>query len=237
MQLSQKFLFDRDFDLEKARQQQVLVDQQRAAEAPPVPMFDELTLRQAQKDAYDQGYAAGLTQAEESQQQVLVGLWDRVGHKLNMLLEQEDLRTNQTQAVALRSVLHLVKKFWPKLQNTLGQKDIEDFIAQTLAENTEESRIVLRVNDGQLDRIAAQLPRLKELQGYQGKVITLADDSVMPGDCKIEWADGGVEKLGRHVMEQIEHLMERVLVSGTHQPMPSTALSHTDDATSEEKGN
>ncbi|HEY1096760.1 MAG TPA: FliH/SctL family protein [Alphaproteobacteria bacterium] len=211
MQLNQKFLFDRDFDLEKARKQQLLEEQQQAALVPPPVMFDEDTLTAARKEAYSQGLAAGLAQAEQSQQQIMLGLVDRIGHKLAMLLEQEENRTQQAQSMALRATMHIVKKFWPRMQNLFGQKDIEDFIANSLAENNDETRIVLRVNDSELDVIAAQLPRLKELQGFQGKVITLADDSVQAGDCKMEWADGGAEKLGRHTMQQVEQLLDRLL--------------------------
>lgn len=222
MNFNQKFLFDRDFDVEKVRQQQLQAEQEQAALVPPPPMFDEETLNTARLEAYQQGLRDGLSQAEQSQQQILMGLWDRVGHKLGALLEQDQNRDAQSQSLAIKSAFHIVKKFWSRLQQTSINQDVEQFIAEHLAANNEEARLVLRVNDTQLDAVAAQLPRLKELQGFQGKVITLADDSVMAGDCKIEWADGGSEKLSRHIMQQLDQLMERLLGNLTRPSLSST---------------
>ncbi len=232
MQLSSKFLFDRDFDVEKVRQQQLLEDP--AVELPPAPMYSEEMLAMARAQAYEQGVSDGLQQADQSQQQILLQLWDRAGHRLAGLIELEIAREQRAMSLAVQSAFHIVKKFWPRLQKITGEKDLETFIADSLAHNNDETRIVLRVNDTQLDTVAAQLPRLKELQGFPGKVITLADDSVLPGDCKMEWADGGSEKLGRHVMQQLEQLLDRLL---GHLANPTTMLSsehHLSDHTTEE---
>lgn len=226
MNFNQKFLFDRDFDVEKVRQQQLEAEQEQAALLPPPPMFDEETLNTVRMEAYQQGVRDGLQQAEQSQQQILMGLWDRVGHKLSALLEQDQSRESQSHSLAIKSAFHIVKKFWPRLQQNTINQDVEQFIADNLASNNDEARLVLRVNDTQLDAVAAQLPRLKELQGFQGKVITLADDSVMAGDCKIEWADGGSEKLGRHIMQQLDQLMERLL-GNLARPSPSLTTTHS----------
>lgn len=212
MQLSQKFLFDRDFDMEKLRQQQAEdMAQQQIDAPPPAPMYDEDTLMAAREAAYQQGIAAGIQQAEQGQQRLIAELWDRMGQSLAGLVQHEEDRDRRVRGLALQTAMHVIKKFWPRLQTTQSGSGIEQFIAELLAQNSEESRLVLRVNDAQLDTIAAQLPRLKELQGFQGKVITLADDSVPVGDCKAEWADGGAEKLSRHMTHQLDQLMERML--------------------------
>ena len=238
MQLSQKFLFERDFDLEKARQQRVAEEAEQQAATPPPPMFDEDTLLAAQRDAYNQGFAAGKAEAESSQQHIQLGLLDRIGHSLQHVLSAEQDRLHQMQDLALRTAFYMVKKFWPRFQAKSGLQEMEQFIAAQLAQNNEETRLVLRVHDSQLDPIATQLPRLKELQGFTGKVITLADDTVAPFDCKIEWADGGAEKLGRHTLDQLEHLIERLLQDPGELPATATdspALS-PDHPTQPEQG-
>lgn len=221
MQLSQKFLFDRDFDLEKAKQKQ-LEEEAAAQEAeliveqPIEVTYTQEELDLARHEGFQQGLLEGTSKAEENQNKIIIGLLDRVGQKLHLLLEQDEMREKQSKTLALQATLHIVKTFWPKLQNSFSTQELNDFIAQSLAENSSETRIVLRVNDTELDLVAGMLPRIKELQGFQGKVITLSDDNVMAGDCKIEWADGGAEKLSRHTMQQVEGLIERMLSSLTH---------------------
>jgi flagellar assembly protein FliH len=230
MQLSQKFLFDRDFDLEKAKQKQMDEEDMQEVE-PMVELPIEVTYTQeeldmAKHDAYQQGVIDGVAKTEDNQNKIAIGLMDRLGQKLHNLIEQEKKREEQSLVLALQTSLHMVKKFWPKIQQFFGQKEIEDFIATSLAENSSETRIVLRVNDSELDVVANMLPRIKELQGFQGKVITLSDDNVMAGDCKIEWADGGAEKLSRYTMQQVEQLMDRVVSSLTHNRTVETADQH-----------
>lgn len=220
MHSSQKFLFDRDFDLEKAKQRQLAEEAERLAQleaqqeelAEPIALtYTQEELDLAKQESYQDGLRVGLEQAEESQNKILIGLMDRVGQKLHMLLEQEEQREQEAKVLALQSALFMVKKFWPRIQEFFGKKEIEDFISASLAENNSETRIVLRVNDAELDMVAELLPAIKELHGFQGKVITLSDEQVMPGDCKLEWADGGAEKLSRYTMQQVEQLMDRIL--------------------------
>jgi flagellar assembly protein FliH len=218
MQSSQKFLFDRDFDLEKAKQKQleqqaVQLEQEEVEILPPVVAYTQEELELAKQESYQDGLRDGAQKAEEGQTKILVGLIDRIGQKLHSLLEQEEQREKESKKLALQSALYMVKKFWPKVQQFFTHTDMEDFISTCLAENSSETRIVLRVNDSELDKVAELLSRIKEIQDFQGKVITLSDGQVMAGDCKIEWADGGAEKLSRYTMQQVEQLMDRVLSS------------------------
>jgi flagellar assembly protein FliH len=237
MQLSQKFLFDRDFDLEKAKQKKL--EEENAAresdfavEEPVIEVtYTQEELDLARHEGFQQGMLEGSAKAEENQNKIIIGLLDRMGQKLHVLLEQEDQREKESKTLSLQATLHIVKKIWPKMQNFFAPKDLEDFVASSLAENSSETRIVLRVNDAELDVIAGMLPRIKELQGFQGKVITLSDDNVMAGDCKIEWADGGAEKLSRYTMQQVETLVERILSSLTRHP--SASASHDKQSESE----
>jgi flagellar assembly protein FliH len=57
-----------------------------------------------------------------------------------------------------------------------------------------EPRLVVRVNEAQFDTVNERVQAIATDRAYAGKVIVLADAEVVPGDCRVEWADGGIER-------------------------------------------
>src|SRR3546814_15720654 len=68
----------------------------------------------------------------------------------------------------------------------------------------EEPRLVLRVSDGILDLIKPRIDVLTMRSGFAGRVVILAEDGMVDGDCRIEWADGGVERSAARLSTEIE---------------------------------
>ena len=47
--------------------------------------------------------------------------------------------------------------------------------------------------------------------GFDGKIVILAEDGMVDGDCRLEWADGGVERSAAKLSAQIETAVHRAL--------------------------
>jgi len=58
----------------------------------------------------------------------------------------------------------------------------------------DEPRLVIRVADAMLDPVTTRLTALAEQQGHTAKLVFIADATLAPADCRIEWADGGAER-------------------------------------------
>ncbi|MFO1185261.1 MAG: FliH/SctL family protein [Bauldia sp.] len=52
--------------------------------------------------------------------------------------------------------------------------------------------LVLRVHEGDIEAVRPRFSRLAEETGFAGRLTLLGEANVAPGDCRIEWADGGV---------------------------------------------
>jgi flagellar assembly protein FliH len=52
---------------------------------------------------------------------------------------------------------------------------------------------------------------LAQSAGYPGRLILIADDTIGPGDCRVEWADGGAERLGERLWRDIDAVIQRAL--------------------------
>ncbi len=73
--------------------------------------------------------------------------------------------------------------------------------------------LVVRLNDALYDSGRVEIETLAKQSGFQGRLVILAEPDIAGGDCKIEWADGGVV-LDRAATEaKITELVGRYLAS------------------------
>ncbi|MDB5574270.1 MAG: flagellar assembly protein, partial [Tardiphaga sp.] len=70
-----------------------------------------------------------------------------------------------------------------------------------------------RLNDALYDVGRVEIEKLAKQSGFQGRLVILAEPDICGGDCKIEWADGGVV-LDRAATEaKIDELVGRYMAS------------------------
>lgn len=181
-----KFMFERSFDDAAARAMP-------ARERRPVTLtpeqFDAL-----KKEQHDAGFAAGQAASAEAQARHLGAAVTRIGDQIGRLLEQTEAERQQKETRVREAVLAIARKVLPDFNQRNGLQEIEAVVAGIIGEMTNEPRLVVRVNEGQFDSIDASLKEVTEKQGYAGKIVLLADAEIHPDDCRVEWADGGVER-------------------------------------------
>lgn len=224
-----KFQFDTDFDLEEERLRvEALRQAERdAAVAPehepepepePAPVFSEDQMRYAREEEYQKGYSQGLEEARQSVDNTVAGLVKQMMVQVDALLAAEQENRVRMQHVAIQTVVASIKKLWPSVVARAGLDTVLETVQQALESNAEETRLVIRVHDTMLDPVINRLPEIQEQKAFAGKIIVLSDPAVGTGDCKVEWADGGMERLGRDLSAQLDHAVERILA---HLPNPN----------------
>jgi len=73
------------------------------------------------------------------------------------------------------------------------EESISELARGVIEQHMQASRLVVRVAESDLESIKGRLESHAGAIGFQGRIIFLGEASVMPGDCLVEWADGGVE--------------------------------------------
>lgn len=218
---TKKFQFDTDFEVEDERlrvdslrqhenELKALEDQQVYV---PEPVYSQADLDNAREEALHQGLQQGAGEAKGSIESTLTSLVDSAIASIDLMLAAEHTRNVTAKEIALNTTMATIKKIWPQVLQRLGQDFVETTIRQSMESNPEESRIVIRVHDTMLDPIVKRLPQLQEQQAFAGKVIVLSDTGVMAGDCKVEWADGGMERISRNLSLQLDSALERIMSS------------------------
>jgi flagellar assembly protein FliH len=63
------------------------------------------------------------------------------------------------------------------------------------------------------ERARAELEETARGGGFDGRLVVLAEPEIAPGDCRIEWADGGVVLERAAIEVKISELVGRYLAS------------------------
>jgi flagellar motor switch protein FliG len=190
-----KFMFERSFD-------DVSIAQ-RAVERKPVLMKPE-QIDALKKEGYDAGYDAGHQAGQQDQAALLAAIMARVEQRLDAFMKTMGEIAQQQDEYTRKAVLAIARKILPAFSAKNGMEEIEAVLSETIRDMAREPRLVVRVNESEFDAINEKVQAIATQRAYSGKVIVLADAEVAAGDCRIEWADGGVERDTNATMQTIE---------------------------------
>jgi flagellar assembly protein FliH len=73
--------------------------------------------------------------------------------------------------------------------------------------------LVVRINDKLYDAVREQIERMARQNGFAGQLVILAEPDIETGDCRIEWADGGVVLERAAIDAKIDELVRRYMTS------------------------
>lgn len=201
-----KFLFDTiDFDEPEA------VDTTPTFSEEQVTLARDEGLKQGHAKGYAEGYEAAARAAHEAVEEKLRALLDGVTLSLGQLTANEERREMEKCIDAARMALHIVHKLMPQLTASHGLPEVERIIASAVDARRDEPRIAVTVPTALLEPLKGRIDQLAQDRGFAGKLIVIADDAMAPSDCRIEWADGGSERLLGRLMLQIEGEFSRAI--------------------------
>lgn len=178
-----KFLFDVDFGsgptTEKAKQTIALG-------------VHEAALVEARAQAYGEGYAAAAAQAATdlalrlatALEQVAAGL-DRMNNGMGAIEARLECESAEVAAAVAR-------KLAAELVAREPFAEIAALATECFAHLVATPHVVVRVNDALYAEARERLEAIAQARGFGGKLVVLAEPGIAPGDCRIEWADGGI---------------------------------------------
>jgi flagellar assembly protein FliH len=224
MAVVRKFLFDNDF----GEAPQSAVGSTRAKAAPggspgtpavqPPPTFTEAEMRGACDVARRQGEEAG---AARGRNEAVAAFDKQVAGALATIAQQTAAIAKGVAAEAAAAgksvdlALAIVKKLHPALVERQGLAEIETVLGQCLESLKQEPRLVAYVHSARLDALQERLEQLSASKGFEGRVVLIGDDEMGQSDCRVEWADGGVEREAGRIWRTIEEALTRyVAVEG-----------------------
>jgi flagellar assembly protein FliH len=180
MAATEKFLFDHDF---------------ATGERPTITMAEHDRRRaDAEAIAYRKGYgdaqAKALAEAEEKIAQALGAIGDTMA-RLSRGLDGVEARL---EVEAVDVAVAIARKLAPALLAREPFAEIEALVRECFEQLASTPHIVVRVSDDIYASVKDKLETIARGRGFEGRLAILSEHGLAPGDCRIEWADGGINR-------------------------------------------
>jgi flagellar assembly protein FliH len=199
MAASAKFTFNEDFATGGKPTISVIEAERRAADA--------------EAQAYRKGFAAGLAQAQtEAAQRIAtaLGLIADGMSRLDRALTGIEARL-ETEAV--RVSVAVAGKLAPELIAREPYTEISALATECFRHLVNTPHVVVHVGSDIYDTAKEKLQETAAACGFEGRLVVMSDSDMAPGDCRIEWADGGVNRDEAATLSAINDVVTRYVAA------------------------
>lgn len=196
-----KYLFDEDF---------------ATGEKPTITLIEaERRRADAESQAYRKGFAAGQAQAQgEASQRIasaLTAIADGLG-RINQALAGIEARL-ETEAVEV--AVAVAGKLAPELIAREPFVEISALATDCFRHLVTTPHIVVRIGADIYETAKAKLEEIARARGFEGRLVVISDEAMRPGDCRIEWAEGGVVRDEAATLATINDVVGRYVAART----------------------
>jgi flagellar assembly protein FliH len=197
-----KYLFDMDFGVpDKTR------------ERPATPSEIAQKIASAEARAYRDGFDAGQREAKaESDRRSALALEEiRIGIQ-GIAARFTGIETRmETEAVDV--AVAVARKLCSTLIAGEPLGEITGLVSDCFSQLVSTPHLVVRINEQLYEPARERIERLAKQSGFEGRLVILAEPEIDTGDCKIEWADGGVVLERAAIEAKINELVGRYMAS------------------------
>lgn len=202
-----RYLFDLDF----AAPPEPEVDEQ-IEEIPPEPMITvaehERLLAEAKERAFKEGEETARNAREQLASEKQLDVQQTILNDIGMIYTEVGHLMARLEKDASKLAFAFASRFAEKLVAQEPKAEIMALLHQILAPLRQTPHISIRLNDAVADEITTEIDRQMNELGFEGKVTILPDPIVMPGDCEVEWVDGGIGRNMRAAIRKAEKLLD-----------------------------
>ena len=201
-----KYIFDRSFETGAGhhRTLEALVEQRLRADF-------ERQLDEARRAAHAEGLAEGERAARQSIDGQLAETVAALTHGLQGLSEEMQSHCARCHEHAVELAATAAGKLAGELVARAPVGLLETFFANCLEHIADAPHIVIRINDGLVEAAEPRFAALAQSHGLAGKLALHGDPGLAMGDCRIEWADGGIARNAAEVGDALERKIEAYL--------------------------
>jgi flagellar assembly protein FliH len=197
-----KFLFDMDFGApDKAR------------ERPATPSEIAQKIAAAEARAYRDGYDTALREARaESDRRAALAL-EEIGIAIKGIVTRFSGIETRMETEAVDVAVAVARKLCNELIAGEPLGEITTLVSDCFSQLVSTPHLVVRINDSLYELARERIERLAKQSGFEGRLVILAEPEIVTGDCRIEWADGGVVLERAAIEAKISELVGRYMAS------------------------
>jgi flagellar assembly protein FliH len=176
-----KFLFDVDFAGGERKQSVALAEH-------------ALKLAEAETAAHRRGFAEGQADAKAASDRRIAEALEHIAAGIGHA--SGELKTIETrlECEAVEVAVAVARKLAPALIAREPFAEIAALAGDCFRQLVSSPHIAVRVNDALYDVARQKLDEIVRAAGVEGRLVVLAEPEIAAGDCRIEWADGGINR-------------------------------------------
>ncbi len=197
-----KFLFDMDFSTP---------DRMRERAATPAEIAQKIASAEAR--AYRDGYDAALREAKvESDRRSALAL-EEIGIAVKGIAARFSGIETRMETEAVDVAVAVARKLCSELIAREPLGEVTALVRDCFSQLVSTPHLVVRINDSLYEAAHEGIERLARQSGFEGRLVILAEPEIESGDCRIEWADGGVVLERTAIEAKINELVGRYIAS------------------------
>jgi flagellar assembly protein FliH len=197
-----KFLFDMDFSAP---------DRMRERPATPAEIAQKVAAAEAR--AYRDGFDAAQREAKaESDRRSALAL-EEIGIGVKAIAGRFSGIEVRMETEAVDVAVAVARKLCSTLIAAEPLGEITELVRDCFAQLVSTPHLVVRINDSLYEAAHERIERMAKQSGFEGRLVILAEPEIETGDCRIEWADGGVALERAAIEAKINELVGRYIAS------------------------
>jgi flagellar assembly protein FliH len=194
-----KFLFDEDF---------------ATGEKPTITLVEfERRRKDAEAVAFRNGFAAAQAEAVAEAEKRLAAAMTQIGDTLARLGRGLDGVEARLEVEAVQVALAVARKLAPALIAMQPFAEIEALAGECFRQLVAAPHVAIKVNDAMLAGAEQRLGELARTRGFEGRLMVSADPAQAPGDFRVEWSDGGINRDRAATEDAIAEVVSRYIAA------------------------
>ena len=197
-----KFLFDMDFGAP---------DKTRERAATTAEIAQKIAAAEAR--AYRDGFDAAKREAKaESDRRAALAL-EEIGIAIQAIATRFSGIETRMETEAVDVAVAVARKLCSELISGEPLAEIIALVSDCFSHLVSTPHLVVRINEQLYEAARERIEKLAKRSGFEGRLVILAEPEIDTGDCKIEWADGGVVLERAAIEAKINELVGRYMAS------------------------
>jgi flagellar assembly protein FliH len=197
-----KFLFDMDFSTpDKARE--------RPATASEVAQ----KVAAAEARAYRDGFETAQREAKAENDRRTAQALEEIGTGVKGVAARFAAIESRMETEAVDVAIAVARKLCSALIAAEPFGEINGLVSDCFSQLVSTPHLVVRINDSLYEAARERIERKAKQSGFEGRLVILAEPDIATGDCKIEWADGGVVLERAAIEAKINELVGRYIAA------------------------
>jgi flagellar assembly protein FliH len=193
-----KFLFDMDFSAP---------DKSRERPATPAEIAQKIASAEAR--AYRDGYDAAQREAKaESDRRAALAL-EEISIAIQGIATRFSGIETRMETEAVDVAVAVARKLCSELMTREPLGEITALVSDCFSHLVSTPHLVVRINEQLYEPAREQIEKQAKRSGFEGRLVILAEPEIASGDCRIEWADGGVVLERAAIEAKINELVGR----------------------------